>query len=392
MKKAKFLAVLFISLIAISGLFATVASAQTFRTGDSVTTSKGETIDSTLVAAGTTLTIESNINGDLFCAGQTVVVSGNVTGDVICGAQTITISGDVSGDVRLASQTINLSGNIEGNATVFTSTLVQDSNGSIDGDLILASSDATISGTVGRDVAVASGSLVLNGTVGRDITGSLEDLVLSSGSLVSGNIDYTSQNELSQADGATVAGEITRSTPEQKSGSGSIFGISIVFIIYILLSALIVSLVLVLIAPRFFHSVTSHGVNRPWRTLLIGFLVTFIAPIIGFLLLITFFGIPLAITLGVGWLFVALLSGPFSAYLVGRFILQNSTKPIQIMLLGSVVLLLSYFIPILGFFALLFAYWMGVGMLAVEFTERYPKPVYELPKDSPKKVANKTKK
>jgi cytoskeletal protein CcmA (bactofilin family) len=367
-----------------------LVGAQSFRTGDSVTTSSGETIDSTLYAAGTTLTIESDINGDLFCAGQTVVVSGDVSGDIICAAQTMTISGDVTGDVRLASQTITLSGNIDGNATVFTSTLVQDSNGSIGGDLTVASSDTTISGSVGRDVAVASGDFTLNGSVGRDITGALENLTLSSGSIVSGNIDYTSENDLVQNEGASVLGEITRSTPEQASGSGSVFGISLMFILYMLISALIISLTLVLIAPRFFHSVTQHGVNKPWKTLLVGFLVTFVAPIIGFILLLTFFGIPLALTLGVGWLFAVLLSGPFTAYLVGRWILRNSTKPVLIMLLGSVVLLMAYVVPILGFFALVFAYWMGIGMLSMEFYSRYPKPNYDL-KESKIKKAKTTK-
>jgi cytoskeletal protein CcmA (bactofilin family) len=391
MKKAKFLAALFVSLVTLGVLFTVSANAQSFRTGDSVTTSSNETIDSTLFVAGSTLTIESNVNGDLFCAGQTVVVSGDIEGDIICAAQTMTISGNVSGDVRLASQTITLSGEIQGNATIFTSTLVQDSNGVIGGDLNGASSDTTLSGEVARDVAIASSSLTINGSIGRNIIGNVQDLVLNPGSIVYGNIDYTSENEITQNEGSEVLGTISITTPEQASGSGSIFGISIALIIYILISAIIVSLTLVLIAPRFFNSVTENAIKSPWKTLLVGFLVTFLAPILGFVLLITFFGIPLALTLGVGWLFVALLSGPFSAYLVGRWLLPNSIKPVRIILLGSVVLLMAYLVPILGFFALLFAYWMGVGMLSIEFANRYPKPVYSFSRSETKKVEKSSK-
>jgi cytoskeletal protein CcmA (bactofilin family) len=376
MRKFKIATLLLVAVLGVGVLFGSVASAQSFRSGETVTTSKDETVDSSLFTAGTTITIDSNVNGDVFCAGQTVVISGDVNGDVICAAQTMTISGNVTGDIRLVSQTITLSGNVEGNASIFTSTLVQDSNGRIGGDLSVASSDTTIAGEIGRDVAVGSGSFTLGGSVGRNIEGDLENLVLSSGSLVAGNINFTSINEISQDSDAVVQGEITRKTPEQASGSGSIFGISIAFIAYTLVSALFVSLVLVLLVPRFFHSVTSRAVKSPWKPLLVGLIVTFFAPIVGFLLLITFFGIPLAITLGAGWMFVALLSGPFTAYLVGRWVLNSSTKPVLIMLVGSLVLLVAYFIPVLGFLALLFAYWIGVGMLSLELYSRYPKPSY----------------
>lgn len=376
MHKFKIATLSLVAVLSVGALFAGVASAQSFRSGEIVTTSKDETIDSSLFTAGTTITVDSDVNGDLFCAGQTVVISGDINGDVICAAQTMTISGKVTGDIRLASQTITLSGNVEGNASILTSTLVQDSNGRIGGDLSVASSDTTIAGQVGRDVAISSGSVTIDGSVGRNIKGDIENLVLSSGSLVAGNINFTSINEISQDSGAVVQGEITRKTPEQASGSGSIFGISIAFIAYILVSAIFVSLILVLLVPRFFHSVTSRAVSSPWKPLLVGLVATLFVPIISFLLMISTFGIPLAITIGVGWLFIALLSGPFTAYLVGRWVLNSSTKPVLIMLVGSLVLLIAYFIPVLGFFAILFAYWIGVGMLSLELYSRYPKPNY----------------
>lgn len=391
MKKYKLMALSLVGVLSIGVLWTTVTSAQSIQTGNSVTTNSDEVIDSSLYTAGTNVTVDSTVNGDVNCAGQTVIISGTINGDILCLAQTLTISGTVNGDIRIAAQTINVSGAVTGNASVASSSFVVESSGSVGGDLTIASGTTTVTGSVGRDILITSGNLDVDGTVGRNITGDLENLQLSSTAIVSGDIEYTSINEAEIDENAQVAGTTTMNTAEQSSSSGSLFGISLVFIIFILTSAILVSMVLVLIAPRFFHSVTSQALPRPWKALLVGMTVSFLVPIVGLILLLTVVGIPLAITLGVGWLFIALLSGPFTAYLVGRWILNKSTKPLLIMLVGSVVLLLTYLVPIIGFFALLFAYWTGAGMLTLELYYRNPNPSYNFEKTESKKVAPKKK-
>jgi cytoskeletal protein CcmA (bactofilin family) len=387
MNKFKLALVLVLVALGSGVLWTSITSAQTIKTGSSVTTTNSETIDSSLYTAGTDLTIESNVNGDIFCAGQNVIISGTVNGDVLCLAQTITISGTVNGDIRIAAQTANLSGVITGNATVASSSFIVESSGSVDGDLTIASGTVTVIGQIGRDVLVTSGSLNVDGNIGRNITGDLENLIISDSAVVSGNIDYTSINEAEISENAQVLGVVSRSAPEQGGSGTALFGISLAFLVYILISALIVSMVLVLIAPRFFNSVTNHAYPKPWKALLVGAIVAFIVPLLGFILIITVFGIPLALTLGVGYLFVALLSGPFTAYLVGRWVMNKSTKPLLIMLVGSVVLLLTYIVPVIGFFALLFAYWTGVGMLTLELYYRNPNPSYNFEQKEIKKPA-----
>jgi cytoskeletal protein CcmA (bactofilin family) len=391
MNKFKIAAVFVVAALGSGLLWANVVSAQTIKTGSSVTTSSGDVIDSSLYTAGTDIAVESTVNGDVYCAGQNVIISGTVNGDVLCLAQTITISGTINGDIRIAAQTVNLSGTVSNNATVASSSFIVESSGAVIGDLTLASGTVTVIGQVGRDVLVAGGAVNIDGNVGRDITGEIENLTISDGATVSGNIDYTSLNEADISENAQVLGEVSRSVPEQGGSGAELFGVSLAFLVYILISALIVSMALVLIAPRFFNSVTNRAFPRPWKALLVGAIVAFIVPLLGFILLLTVFGIPLALTLGVGYLFVALLSGPFTAYLVGRWVVNKSTKPLVIMLVGSVVLLLTYVVPFIGFFALLFAYWMGVGMLTLELYYRNPNPSYNFEQKDTKKPA-KTKK
>jgi hypothetical protein len=47
------------------------------------------------------------------------------------------------------------------------------------------------------------------------------------------------------------------------------------------------------------------------------------------------------------------------------------------MLVGASLLLVIYFIPVIGFLALLSAWWIGSGMLLLEVFHRYPKPSYQ---------------
>lgn len=376
-----------------SVLMGTLVSAQSFRSGDAVSTASNKVIDQSLYAAGKTLTIESTINGDLFCAGQTVLISGEINGDVICAAQNITISGRVNGDIRIASQTFTLSSTVTGNASIAGETFIQNSTSVIEGDLSIGGSDVTLNGKIGRDVALGSNLVTVNGSIGRNIIGEVENLKLLPGSSVAGKIDYKSRNEISQDKDAKVLGEVSRSTPDKKEGP-SLFGISVWFMLFIFFGSLLIALALILIAPRFFNSVSERALPKPWKALLAGIVLSILAPVVLGVLLISYIGIPLAIVLGVAWLLATFLSTFFTAYLIGRWILQISHKPILIMLPGSAVLSIVIFVPIIGFIVFLLAYWIGIGMLALELYSRNPRPSYnfsDTAKSASNKVVNKKK-
>src|SRR5438270_13602624 len=60
------------------------------RHGEFVTVAANETVDDTLVAAGTTVRMEGVVNGDLLVFGRTVEVRGTVNGDVVrCAKRTV---------------------------------------------------------------------------------------------------------------------------------------------------------------------------------------------------------------------------------------------------------------------------------------------------------------
>lgn len=339
--------------------------AQSFRSSDNLVVGKSETVDSALFAGGRNIDIAGTINGDLFCAGMNVSISGKVKGDVFCAAQSLRVSGEIEGSVKLAGQTVNFSSPKVAKAGVVGQTVTIDSATEVTQDAQLAGQDLTVNGDVGRDLAVAGQNVVIANKVGRDVTGSVEKLTLSSGAEVGGDLDYTSTTEAVIQDGAVVSGSVNRQQPKEKQSTNfAVF--KPVSILYLFFAMIIVSLVLVVAFPRLFNETNGRIMSLPGKTALIGFAGVFFTPILAILLMITVVGIPLAILILLAWMVVLFVSGPAFAYSVGARVWKRSESPMIIMLVGSVLLILLYIIPIIGFFAVVAAGLLGTGALLSE--------------------------
>lgn len=387
MNRLKIFAGLAFLMVTLSFAWMGVASAHSFHTGQNVTINQSEQIRHTVFASGRNINIDSEVFGDVFCAGQTVTVSGTVHGDVICAGQTVHINGIVTGDIRLAGQTVTVGATVSGNATIAGQSFTLESAGSIAGDVTVGSTDASFNGSVGRDIAAGSESLVISSTVGRDVGGSVDNLRLSSDARIDGNVNFISKNEAHKADGAVVAGKVTRNEPEKPSSSkrGTMFGFSLGWFLYWFVAMLLAAMAIVLLFPRMLQVVTDKAMPRPWKVLLIGLLANISLPFVVIFFAMTLIGIPLALLVGLLWLVVLLLSGPLFGYYLGRLIMRNSRQPLLIMLIGASVLAAAYFIPVLGFIAWLAAMWVGAGMLLLEVFRRTPRPSYNVVRSTKEK-------
>lgn len=377
MKRKKLIA-LSLSLVAVFIVaFSGVASAQNVKTGERVSVSAGETVDSALFMGGNTINIAGTVNGDVYCAGQNVTISGTVNGDVLCVGQTITISGQVEGNVRLASQTVIIGGSVGRSATVATQSLVVEKEGIIQRDLVGGSQSATIDGTISRDVTMGAASLVIAGQIGRDVTGEVETLSVNAPGQIRGDLRYSSNNSPSIGAGGQVEGAITR-TPIERSGDNRVrspYVMSFSSYVYVFVTMLIMALVLVLLFPSVLKETSLRALTSPGRVALTGLIGVIVAPVLIITLIISVIGLPLGILAMLVWIVMAILSGPVVGFLVGRLLLKNEKRPVVIMLLGATVLLLLYFIPILGFFVALAVYVYGIGMLLDEAIFRTTRPL-----------------
>jgi len=365
MKRVK-LIVLSLSLLILGVVaFAGVTSAQSVKTGDVVTVAAGEKVDSLLFASGSNIDIAGTVNGDVLCAGQTVTISGTVRGDVFCAGQTINVSGKVEGSVRLAGQAVTLGGTIGGSATVASQTLSLEKNSFVQRDLVGGAQAATLNGTIGRDVAIGATNVTVNGQVGRNVQGEVETLTVGSTGQIGGDVGYTSNTGAVVNPGGTIAGTVTRTprTQQPKASAYTPLAFTVFSFIYTFVTLLILALALVLFVPSTLHEAASKTLRSPGQIVLTGLVGVIVVPILIFGLLISIIGLPLGILVLLLWLIVVIISGPFTGYTLGRVILKTEKNPFFIMLLGSSLLLVSYFIPIIGFLTALAAYLFGTGMI-----------------------------
>jgi hypothetical protein len=356
------LGIIILSALTFSGL----ANATSFKTGNSITVASNETVNGMLFAAGSNIDIAGTVNGDVYCAGQTVTISGTINGDVICAGQTIIISGEIDGNIRLAGQTVTLNSTVGNSATIGAQDLIIDKRGVIKRDLLGGSQNITVNGTIGRDIVAGSENLIINGQVSRNINGGTNTLSVGSAGIIGGDVEYVGPSSPSINKGGVIMGAVTRTAPKKQT-QGVSAPIGLAWFVYVILAMLLTAIILVGLFPRVFNEASSTALKKPVQTALLGIIAIILTPMVIIMLAMLAVGIPLAILITLLWVVIMILSSPFVGYLLGRLILRSATnKPVLIMSLGISILVVTYFIPIIGFITGLAAWIFGTGMILMQ--------------------------
>lgn len=350
------------ALVAVLAIFVfggvAVAASQPYRSGTNLAVPASEVVDHSLFVAGETVTIAGTVNGDVFCAGSTVFITGTVNGDVFCAGQDVSISGTVNGSIRAAGLSVSIAGTVQRAISLAGQSVSVQPNAKIGGDATLAGSSVVIAGKLARDAYAAGETVTVTGDVGRNFDAHTNSLTVT----------------------GSVGGAVTQVKPpveaERKTSTLPLSGIK--FALFTFVMMFVTSMVLVAIAPQRFDGLAKETLAKPGKALVAGIAVAFFAPIVLVLLAITIVGIPLAIMVALGWMLLAVLSGPVFAYAIGRKILPNASNAFGVMALGSVLLLVLYMIPVVNFFAGLAAYLMGAGALTGAASKALGKPKYNL--------------
>lgn len=360
--------------------FAGLASAQSFRTGDNVAVGQNEVIEGTLYMAGNSLAINGRVNGDVFCAGQNISINANVTGDVICAGQTIHVAGTVEGDVRLAGQSVNIDADVRRNATIASQSITINSEASVGQDLTGGTQSLVMAGNIDRDLTLGSTQATVSGRVGRNINAQIENLQIESTANIGGDVNYTSDKDAQIAGGAQITGKTSRADPprDQQDYGDAAGAFYFTSALYLLFSLLLIALASVLLVPGLIKRVSDQAVDNPGRTLLVGILSLLLVPALIALCAITIIGIPLALVLSLAWLLVLIFSGPVFAFYIGRLLLKDNRNMILIMLVGALLVIILYLLPLVGLFVTLASLVFGTGMIMSELMYRYTRPSYEV--------------
>jgi len=318
-----------------------------------------EIVDGNFVVMASVIDIAGSVNGDVIVAGNNITISGSVAGDVIAVGEVIKITGEVGGSVRVAGNVIEINGTVKNNAWTVGSNVIFGDQSAIGWDIYSYGKTAEIKSAVGGSVWISGENVVINGSISKDCTAYLVDrkshLTINSEAIVQGNLVYKadSENQLVKQSAAVVAGETIREpmfTREKKEFS--VF--SLMMKIIVLFSFLVVGLILISLMPKKILELKEEMVQRPWRSLGMGFGYLVITPVVVLLLLITVIGIPLALIITSLYLSSLYILKVLVGISIGSLILDNVGKKkysgslVWPLVLGLIVMMVIAGIPIIG--------------------------------------------
>ena len=315
-------------------------------------------------ATGGRVTLDQPVGADAMLAGGAVDVRAPVAGDLRA------VGGDVNVEARVGGELFAAGGNVAvrpaaavaGLARLYGANVVVE--GPLAGDLDAAGEKVTINGEVRGNVHVEAGAVEL-GPLAR----------------IGGNLRYSAQGELKKAEGATVAGTLTREPlrgddRRQWRGAAAVGGP------FSYIALLACAAVFLLVAPLFSAQAPRRIQASPWLALGVGFGSLVAVPMLAVLLFITVLGIPLGVA--VMALYPVLLLAGFivGVLFVARLIPPALRKPQPATLgrtlgwfaLALLLVLLAALVPVAGALVLGLVSVAGIGACVLELYARRKGP------------------
>lgn len=363
-----------LGMVAISTLlFGSAVGASSFRAADNTTVGKDEVVDSSLYAAGSTITIQGTVKGDVYCAGQIVEITGVVEGDVMCASQTMRIDGTVFGDVRVAAQTVSIGASVGQSVTAFAQDVNLTESANVQSDATIFASSIRILGQVGRDIVAGAENINVLGVIGRDAELDGKQVTLAANSRIDGNLVYISNNQASIDPTAVVVGSTTKKAPEKRQTEVSPmvavpFGATVAGAFYGFLVILVIGLIALWVVPSIFEKASDNLQKQPLQMFGFGILALVAIPVVMLLLVITLIGIPVALMLGAAWFIWAMISHAIASLAFGSWISRklnwnSGNQKVIAFVVGLAVISIVSIVPLVGGLVSLVVWLCGFGTI-----------------------------
>ncbi|MGI6103041.1 MAG: bactofilin family protein [Patescibacteria group bacterium] len=342
----------------------TVGAAQAFtilepNSAGNVRVEAGTTVEDTVLAGGSDVSIRGTVANDAFLAGSEVSIDNTVDGNAVVAGRSVRITGRVKGDLFAAA-----------------GTLIVEKSAIIEGDILAFAGTVDQTGSVRGNVQIYAGTTRIDGTVDGNVTVQSESLALGDNARIGGAVTGTTTKPLVRAEGATVAGTVnlqaapasTPADPGATAAAANFLGQLYSYIVLIVLGTF-----LILLAPKMLTALREHAYAQPGQSLLIGLATLLVAPALFILSLVLVVTVPLAFVelavLGI----VAFLGNIVTSIWVGDLLTKKQWSPLLALALGGFVIRLVSLVPVLGAF-LGFATWLvGFGTVLSDIWLLYHK-------------------
>ena len=325
----------------------------------------------------TTATDNSNwTNSDLYKMDQTVVIDGVVDGNAYVMAKEVTVKGEIGGDLFVMAETINIDGGY-----IYSSIFAMANEIKINGiayDLYAACNKLTLeeNGLIYRDMRVTATEVNLNGRVRRDayITSPNLNFSTTSGTIIYGNLEFSSNQAEYTAPEGVVAGEVkytaTNFDEVKQISVGTIILKYVTDLFKNLVLTFVVIMLLLWITPKFFEKVENMSVGKTFASLGIGFLVPIVLTIVGIMLLIIGIGSKVVLTAAFAYMFITSIAFAvtviyFTKLLSKKVKMESKVKFILFALLIAAALWLVDQLPFIGGLVSFLSWAFGTGIIFV---------------------------
>lgn len=242
--------------------------------------------------------------------------------------------------------------------------------------IFVASGDVRVAGEVDGDVILLSGDALVGGRIDGDLVTFGGQARLLPTAFVSGDVSYADERPIVSGD-AIVRGDVTEADWPDTGDLLPFIG-AFIFWLAIGISAAILGVLLILIAPRAADAIYERSRRRIGPVIAIGIAVLIVLPIAATIAAVTLVGLPLAIAIGLALLPLGAIAYVASAWTLGRRIVKPPASRFLSFLVGLAILRVAALVPVLGFLVSFAAVIFGLGLLgaAIGAAREQPQPAH----------------
>jgi len=328
--------------------------------------------------------IQGTVAGDLTVVGVNAKIRGHVKGSLLVIGGTVSLEGPVDGATWVIAGGLDFSGKVQRSLKAACITLAATQASAVGRDLMFISVGSHIGGRVGESVRAVATNIDFSSLVGGNVDLlALGDIVVEPQADVNGNFHYKSPQQFNRKEGSSISGKVEyeilampKDNNEVEKQMKQAFKNAVLFVKVFSVIALILSaLLLALLFPGLAEKVTVHIIKKPLWSFLQGILFYILFPVACLILLISVFGIPLALSAGLLYLGVLYLAQIFTGIAIGECFLRlgrfrgdeellapSRGKVFLAALLGSIFLAVLIVLPNgIGFAVSMLACFWGLG-------------------------------
>lgn len=350
-------------------MFICTASAQAQAPEDTVRLA-GDLPQNTYALGGNIFSTAS-VHGDLVTAGGKILIDGPVSEDVLAFTGDLNIGAAIGGDLRAAAGNMTLGSTIAGDLTAAGGQITLGPRARVRGRTMLAGGTIELAGELDRGLEVGAGRLVISGHIHGDVHAWTNELRLTPGAQIDGDLIYQSPQPGRIDPGARIMGQV-RYQPKQweeheYSGNG-----------FAMFTLAIAAVVFYLLFPGFTVGALTTMRGEFWKSLGFGLVLLLVVPFIAVFSMTIVVGLWLGLALLALYLVMLLIGSILGMTLVGdqlarwaRWTLSSRGRRVLSLLVAFVVVGLLQWVPFLGALLSFLILLLGLGAATILLFQKY---------------------